>query len=138
MIFLDSNVLVYASGIHGEDDPRTHIAREIVIANRPYAISIQVLHEFYDRVVRPAKSRQLTDAEAVRFVTLWRHFQVVPLTLDLFDHAVAIRARYKFRYYDSAILAAALQIGCTTVLTEDMQDGQTIDGLQIVNPFPKV
>lgn len=135
MIFLDTNILIYASGIHGDDDPRTGAARRIVGAAEPYVISVQVLHEFYDRVTRPARTRQLTDNEAGQFVGVWRSFQILPLTVDLFDRAIAIRQRLGFRYYDSSIIAAALAAGSHTLLSEDLQNGQVIDGLRITNPF---
>jgi len=49
--------------------------------------------------------------------------------------AVDISARFGYRIYDSLILAAAQQAGCTTVYSEDMQHGQAIGSLTIVNPF---
>lgn len=58
MIFLDSNILVYASGIHGLEEPRTGLARTIVQADKPYAVSVQVLQEFYDRVTRRRRGRR--------------------------------------------------------------------------------
>lgn len=136
MIFLDSNILVYASGIHGVDEVRTGQARAIVRADRPYAISVQVLQEFYDRVTRPRREAQhLSRDEALAFVTQWRTFKVESLTLDLFDRAVRIEARLGYRYWDCAIIAAAQALGCHTIYTEDMQHGQIIDGTGIVNPF---
>jgi predicted nucleic acid-binding protein len=59
----------------------------------------------------------------------------VSLTEDLHRSAVEISARYGFHIYDSLILAAAMEAGCTTLLTEDMQDGQVVDGVRIENPF---
>jgi predicted nucleic acid-binding protein len=102
-----------------------------------YAISIQVLHEFYDRVSRPAKTRQLSDQEIGSFLSIWRTFRVAPLTLELFDRAVAIRRRYRFRYYDSSIIAAALDTNCDMLLSEDLKADQQIEGLRVVNPFPE-
>ncbi len=46
-----------------------------------------------------------------------------------------IAERFGFRIYDSVILAAAIEAGCTTMFSEDMQDGQTVAGLTIRNPF---
>lgn len=136
MIFLDSNILIYASGIHGLDDPRTGQARAIVDADVPYAISVQVLHEFYDRVTRAKRgSKALSPDRALAFVAQWRTFEVEPLTLSLFDRALRIEARFGFRYWDCAVIAAAQACGCETLYSEDMQHGQNVDGLRIVNPF---
>jgi len=136
LIFLDSNILVYATGIHGVGDPRTAIARTIVSADEPYVVSVQVIQEFYDRVTRgrggsPALSRD----EALAFIAQWRSFRVEPLDLDLFDRAVRLEARLGYRYWDCAILAAARAAGCHTLLSEDLHHGQSVDGLRIVNPF---
>jgi predicted nucleic acid-binding protein len=135
LIFLDTNVLLYACGIHGEEDVRTAKALEIVSSNQRIAISMQVIQEFFDNAIRPKRPRHLTVDEAIGFVTQWRQFEVVPTTLNIFDDAVAIRQRYKFRYWDCAILAAAGSIGCHTVLSEDMQHGQKIGDITIINPF---
>jgi len=137
LIFLDSNVLVYASGIHGDEEIRTTVARQIVTDAQPYVVSVQVLQEFYDRVTRPAKTRVMSHADAVAFVAQWRTFLVVPMTTDVFDKAIELRGRTNYRYYDCSIIAAAIEAGCTSLLTEDMQDGQVIDGVRIVDPFTK-
>jgi predicted nucleic acid-binding protein len=135
LIFLDSNILIYASGLHGDDDPRTGVARQIVCARADYGISVQVVHEFYDRVTRPKRAKPLPHDEAIQFVANWRLFVVQPMTLDIFDAAIAIRERYGFRYYDSAIIAAARALGCDTLYSEDMQHEQQIESVTIINPF---
>ena len=60
---------------------------------------------------------------------------VEPITLETHDSAVAISRRYGFHIYDSLIIAAALQASCTVLYTEDLHDGQVIDGVTIRNPF---
>jgi predicted nucleic acid-binding protein len=51
---------------------------------------------------------------------------------------VTLQSRYGFRFYDSLIVAAALEAGCDRLLSEDFQDGQRIEGLTVVNPFRDV
>lgn len=58
-----------------------------------------------------------------------------PLTLATQERAVAYAKRYMADIYDASIIAAAVLAGCTTLYTEDMQDGQVIDGLTIRNPY---
>jgi predicted nucleic acid-binding protein len=136
VIFLDSNILVYASGLNGLDDPRTAKAREIVAADEPYAVSVQVIQEFWDRVTHGrGQGAGLPRDDALAFVAQWRTFRVEPLTLDLFERATQIEARFGYRYWDCAIVAAALTSGCHSLLSEDLQHGQMIDGLRIANPF---
>jgi len=62
--------------------------------------------------------------------------RVVPLSEETHDRGVAIAERYGFSVYDSLILAATLLTDCTTVYSEDLQDGQCIeDRLKVRNPF---
>ena len=136
MIFLDSNILIYASGFNGNQDPRTDRARAIVRADQVYVVSVQVLGEFYHRTTRPKRgTSELTREEALAFSATWRTFKVVALTLDLFDRALRIEGRFGYRYWDCAVIAAAQMAGCHTLYSEDMQHDHVIDELRIVNPF---
>ena len=59
----------------------------------------------------------------------------VPLTIQTHDRALRIAGRYRYHIYDSLIIAAALEAGCSILYSEDMQDRQVIEGLTIRNPF---
>lgn len=50
-------------------------------------------------------------------------------------HAMEISRKTQYSYWDSLILAVASDIGCSTVYSEDLTSGQTIDGVKVVNPF---
>ncbi len=133
-VFLDSNVLVYAFGTKKGSipDPRTEIAERTVIEGG--AISIQVLNEFAQVCSR--KVRLGWDEIRGRLETIKELCgPAVPITLDLHEAAVALSSRFGFCIYDSLILAAAKRAGCKTVYSEDMQHGQVVDGVRIVNPF---
>ena len=59
-----------------------------------------------------------------------------PVTEDTHDRGVDIAERYGFSLYDSLIIAAAREAGCTTLFSEDLQHRQVIDGaLTVRNPF---
>ena len=60
--------------------------------------------------------------------------EVLP-TLDLYRHAVGLSSRWKCSFYDSLIIAAALQAQCTVLYSEDLQHGQEVEGLTLINPF---
>jgi predicted nucleic acid-binding protein len=63
-------------------------------------------------------------------------FEIVPLTKELIPETYRINYRYRFSYWDSNIVAAALEGGCAILYTEDLQDGQIIDNtLNVVNPM---
>lgn len=133
-IFLDTNVLVYAFGAKKSSvqDPRIAIAEQAVMLGG--AVSVQVLNEFVQVCRRKAKlswSQILGSLEVIKDLC----GKTIPLTIETHEAAVEISQRYGFHIYDSLILAAAIQAGCTTVYTEDMQHGQTIGKLTIENPF---
>lgn len=136
MIFLDTNILVYAAGLHGAADPRTAKAREIMDAGERYAVSLQVIQEFFHATTRSrGESARLTAEEALKFIEHWRFSAIIPVTLELFRSAAALHARYRFSYWDCAIIAAARSAESDILFTEDMQHGQIVDGVQIIDPF---
>ncbi len=72
---------------------------------------------------------------AAGLIGKWCRFAVQPMTLEILNAALDIKQRHRLSYRDSAIVAAALALGCREVYTEDMLDGLTIDGLRLINPF---
>ena len=64
-------------------------------------------------------------------IPLWK----VNPSIDLYRNAMSVQSRYGFSYYDSLIVSAALDAGCKTLYSEDMQHGQKIERLTIENPF---
>jgi predicted nucleic acid-binding protein len=134
MRFADTNVLLYAISTAPAEAVKTAKAQAL-LACRDLALSVQVLQEFYVQATRASRPSPLTHDEAQAFIRTWRRFPTQDITLGILDEALAIKARYQLSYWDSAILAAARQIGCTEVLSEDMNDGQDYGGVKVVNPF---
>jgi predicted nucleic acid-binding protein len=128
-IFLDTNVLVYAVS---KDDARSAKAIELVAAGA--IISVQVLNEF----VAVARKLGWTWPDITDALTAFRELCSEPLPISVGTHeaALEIAVRDGVGFYDALIVASALEAGCTTLFSEDMQDGRTIDGrLAIRNPF---
>lgn len=128
--FLDSNVPVYALT---EGDRRQDAATALLAAGG--TISVQVLNE-----VTTVARRKLgfTWPEVCQALAALRALCPPPLPLTMATHEAALSLAEQTGYtlYDALILAAALEAGGETVLTEDMRDGQVIDGrLTIRNPF---
>jgi predicted nucleic acid-binding protein len=96
-------------------------------------ISVQVLNEF-TRVALRKLGLELTHVRKV-LTAVRTTCQIVPLTVAVHDRALDLVAAHKFQIFDANIIAAAQLAGCNTVLSEDMQDGQIIDGLTIRNPY---
>ncbi|MDA3951779.1 MAG: PIN domain-containing protein [Spirochaeta sp.] len=134
--FIDSNVFVYL--FDTEDHKRNEIARTIVedaIRAGSGVISHQVVQEVLN-VTTHKMEHPLTGEDALGLLDtvlfpLWR---VYP-SQELYRRTLEIKTRYRFGLYDSLIVAAALESGCFRLLTEDLQNGQTIGALTIVNPF---
>ena len=128
-VFFDTNVLLY---LLSADDTRADRAEALLAEGG--TISVQVLNEFASVASR---KRAMTHAEIREALAPIRALCVViPLTLDIHEHALQLAERYGFSIYDALIVSAALDAGCDTLHTEDLQDGQIIDGvLTINNPF---
>ena len=126
--FLDTNILAYALST---DVTKARRSDELMDAGG--VISVQVLNEF-TLVARRKYSLEWTFVRA-RLSELREAFTVVPLTLPTHVRGIALCERFGLGLYDSMIVAAALEAGCQTLWSEDMQDGQVIEGLTIRNPF---
>ncbi len=133
--FLDTNVVVY--GFDSSQPAKRARSRELVAGALGGAgtISFQVVQEFLNVALRKFAT-PMTTAEAREYLDL----VLLPLCRvfpepDLYREALALRGRWGFSLYHAMIVAAAIQGGCTTLFTEDLQDGQRIGELRIENPF---
>ncbi|MGC4250024.1 MAG: PIN domain-containing protein [Sphingobium sp.] len=127
--FLDTNTLIYlASGDERKAD------RVEGLLSEGATISVQVLNEIAN-VARRKLNWSWDDTNA--FLSMVRGLvSVVPLTPETHDTGLALSERYGFSVYDGQIVGAALQAGCETLWSEDMQDGLLVaDRLRICNPF---
>ena len=134
-VFVDTNVL-----LHGEDaaDAMKQVQAIAWLGElwrrRCGRLSTQVLNEFYVNATRKAKPPMPAgDARAeVRRYQRWQPWQVDHATVE---SAWAIESRFGLTYRDALIAAAAQQMGCRFLLSEDLRHEQRIDGVQIINPF---
>jgi len=126
--FFDTNILVYAQ----QDDPRGDRARALVLAGG--TISVQVLNELVN-VLREKLRREWTEIREALHDVQAVLAPARPLTIETHAAAVALAEEHGFGFFDALIIAAALEAGCDTLLTEDMQDGRRIGGLTVVDPF---
>ena len=127
--FFDTNVILYA---FRENDTRGQVAETLLATGG--SLSVQVLNEFV------AVARRKFDKsweEVRRALDILRVLcpEPVPLTIETHERALQIAERYGYSIFDSLIIAAALRAGARTLYSEDMRDGQVIDGLMIRNPF---
>lgn len=134
--FLDTNILVYS--VDAASPTKRDVAKRIVadaLLQSSAVISFQVVQEALQALTR--KVRVVAHGGDVGefldnvLVPLWR----VQPSLALYQRALHIQAKHGLAFYDSAVVAAALEAGCRRLLSEDMQHGQKIEGLRIENPF---
>lgn len=131
--FLDTNIVVY---LYSGDEPEKRAAALALIEQNNSVVSTQVLSELANTLSRKFGLSYDVVAQAVAEVR--DACTVVPVMPDTIAQALALAQKYRYSYYDSLILAAALSAGCETLATEDMKHGQSIDGaLTIRNPFAK-
>ncbi|MDR3125517.1 MAG: PIN domain-containing protein [Candidatus Nomurabacteria bacterium] len=131
--FVDTNVLLYQ---HDRSEPQKRraamrLVRKLVEDDNLY-ISAQVLNEF---ISAGSKKLKLTKAEIVYALEEMSKLNVLEIDAGLVKNAAGIHFTHRISYYDSLIVAAAIKAGCDVLYSEDMNGGQTIDGLKVVNPF---
>ena len=129
--FLDTNILLYAASHDEAEVGKRTIARELLIRDG-VGISVQVLAEFY---VNATGKLKLPEEQVIKVLESLEAYPISPVTESVFWTALEIRKRYQISYWDSAILAAASELGCHTVFSEDLNHGQTYAGVQVLNPF---
>jgi len=126
--FFDSNVLIYAYST----DRRRQRAIEALAEGG--TISAQVLNEFTN--VLRNKQKQDWPVIELAIASVRRQFpDIASLTAETHAAALALARDYGFSFYDALIVAAAIEAGCDTLWSEDMQHGRVIGGLTIRNPF---
>ena len=132
--FLDTNVLVYT---FDETDPGKRRQAETLVneslASGSGCVSFQVVQETLNVLIRRL-GFVTEDARRVLQQVLIPLWQVNP-TAALYQDAISLQGRYGFSFYDSLVVAAALEAGCTRLYSEDLQHGQQIQRLTILNPF---
>jgi predicted nucleic acid-binding protein len=129
--FLDSNIIVYAY----DERYAWKQERALNVVADGGVISVQSLNECANVFIR--KQRRTWREVRVILDQLQRWCEpVLPLTIAVQRRAVDIAAQHGLRIYDACIVATALEAGCETLLSEDLQDGRVFEGrLTIRNPF---
>ena len=132
-IFVDTNVLLYA--MDKADMQKQHVAqswRAELWKSRRGRISYQVLQEFYANVAQKWPAMRDQARAEVRDLLAWRP---VPVDSGVLEQAWKLQDRYQLSFWDSLIVAGAKAASCRYLLTEDLQSGQDLNGVLVVNPF---
>jgi predicted nucleic acid-binding protein len=132
--FIDTNVFLYALSDLPEEQSKTEQARRLLL-NENWGWSVQVAGEFYYVATSAKRQFQLPHTLAMEYVKTWLKFPTASLHPSTILSALLLRERFKMSYWDAAIIAAAHELGCSTVYSEDFSHGQDYDGVTVVNPF---
>lgn len=133
-IFIDTNIFVYSAVVDSHNADRRQKAISLIqTEDYEIFISTQVLNEFSAILIKNGIDN---DAIQERVIEIIENTMVNALTTDTILSAWKIRLKYKFSYWDSLIIASALESKSSVLYTEDLQDGQVIEKkLKIINPF---
>jgi len=131
--FLDTNILVYA--VTSDDKEQTKRQRALeIIESEDFAISAQVLQEFYVTVTRKL-AEPLSPEQAMAWIEELEQFPCVSTEASLVKIAIEISVRYQTSYWDAAIIAAAESINVPCLYSEDLNHGQMYGNVEVLNPF---
>ncbi len=134
MQFVDTNVLLYAISRDPEEASKALRANAILAAG-DVALSVQVLQEFYVQSTRATRQDAITHDQAVGLIEAWRRFPVQETTVAVMVAALGTRRRFGISYWDAAIIEASRAVGCTVVVSEDLDVQTDYDGVRVENPF---
>ena len=134
MRFLDTNILLYAVSTAPEEAAKNRRAIELLDAD-DWALSVQVLQEFYVQATRANRPDRLEHRQAAALIESWLRFRVQEITIAILQSALVLKDRYQISYWDAAVIEAARACGCTELYSEDLAAGCDYTGVRVVNPF---
>ena len=131
-VFVDTNVWVYAH-LKVSGDGRHERALALVQGEGDLVVSPQVVAEYYSVMLRNSRADAWIQAN---LRAIFARARLQPANAQVLATALDLRNRCRFSFWDCQIVAAALQAGCATLWTEDLQHGQMIDNrLRLANPL---
>lgn len=137
MDFVDTNVLLYAyDATAGERHEAARALVDRLWHDRRGALSVQVLQDFYVNATRKITKTMRPDVavDTLRNLSRWRVHSPLP---DDVIAAATLATRYQLSFWDAMIVRSAAELRCDTLWTEDLSDGQVIEGVLLANPFSK-
>ncbi len=130
-IFIDTNILVYLSS---SDENKKEITTNLIYSQQKASISTQVLSEFSNVIY---KKKIFSSEKLTEFIEMFtKIFKVEIITPIIILKALKLKEKYQFSFWDSMIIATALETDCNIVISEDLQNNQMIENkLKIINPY---
>jgi predicted nucleic acid-binding protein len=130
--FVDTNVWLYALIVN--DDAQKHQVAAEIAQGGNVVVSTQVINETCVNLLRKANLSETQLCDLI--VSFYAKYEVIATEAQALLRASRLRAQYSLSFWDSLVVASAIESGCNMLYTEDMQDGLTVEGqLTIINPF---
>ncbi len=132
--FLDTNVILYSRDLNAplKRERARHWFKALMLSSPP-VINLQVINEFCNAALR--KFPYLTEAMVKADADDLRLWGDAPIDYETIEEAWRIREAFGYAWFDCVLLASAIGLNCSHFLSEDMQHGQSVNGLTIINPF---
>ena len=132
-IFFDTNILVYSvDKFNKQKQKKARLLLKEAANENAVVISTQVLQEFYVTAVKKLNANPLVVKE---IINSFEKFDIIAVTVEMIKDAVDIRLLNKISFWDAIIVVSAEAAKCSALLTEDLNSGQIIKGVKVVNPF---
>ena len=131
--FIDTNLLIYADS--GDEPVKQRIALSLLKQlrlNQTGVLSTQVLNEYCNVALNKLK---LPHADIRQQMQFWEQYEVVQVTPAIIHMGLDLHQTRSLGFFDALIVAAAKTSGCTVLYSEDMNAGEMVNGVRIVNPF---
>jgi predicted nucleic acid-binding protein len=134
-VFVDTNILIYAYDLDaGEKHAIASNVLRQLWRDGTGVLSTQVLQEFYVNVTAKIPHR-ISPAEARGVISRYLVWPVEENTGDSIVRASEVQERHRLSFWDALIVVAAVKAGAATLMSEDLNNGQVIEGVKVVNPF---
>jgi predicted nucleic acid-binding protein len=132
--FLDTNIWIYAAtGKYSE--PRKYAIARNLVATETFAVSGQIIGEFFVNVRHKKMKSPLSQDELSKWLETFEEFLFVDIDANIVKSAIIGATQYNLHYWDSSLLAQAERFGATTFFTEDLNHGQLYGTVRACNPF---
>ncbi len=132
-IFFDTNILVHSvDKFNKQKQKKARLLLKEAANENAVVISTQVLQEFYVTAVKKLNANPLVVKE---IINSFEKFDIIAVTVEMIKDAVDISLLNKISFWDALIVVSAEAAKCSALLTEDLNSGQIIKGVKVVNPF---
>jgi len=131
--FIDTNIFVYAIDVEAKHKHKSAINFLYLIEKEEKIhVSNQVVKELTNTAIR---RKIFNEAQLISYLDIFSGYRLSVISLKTIKESVRIKHRYQLSFYDSLIIATAIENNCTKLYSEDLNNSQSIEGLKIINPF---